>query len=592
MEAAPPESLHHAHRLFSKISFRLMVFFAYLFSALLFGALMLQELKTVDESTESVARERGYALFSLIELAREWNARHGGVYVPVTDTTQPNPYLKHPKRDLMTADGLPLTMINPAFMTRQLGELAALKNGTKLHITSLKPIRPANAADDWETESLNSFLSGSEERLSLISDGGTPFYRFMAPLYVKQACLKCHEVQGYKLGDLRGGISVAMPAQELLAVRHTQYLNTIWRYSGVALLVGILLNLLLIMMRRFVTSSARSSQIQEDIIIERTQSLNEKVKHLNQSNAQLENSHKTLSTILATTLDGYWCANTQGYILEVNDTYCAQSNYSRAELLTMHIKDLESKEAASDVNRHIKRILATGADQFETIHHRKDGSVWNVEVSTSYQEIDGGRFFVFLRDITERKKSENKIRQLAFYDTLTNLPNRRLLNERLDQTMAISKRSNCYGAVMFLDLDNFKPLNDVHGHLAGDLLLIEAAVRLKGCVRQMDTVARLGGDEFVILVTELDTDKAESVARAMVVAEKIRATLAETYSLKISAQDEPAMAQEIEHQCTVSIGVALFLDHEVSLTELLKLADQAMYQAKNKGRNRIELHSA
>ena len=132
-------------------------------------------------------------------------------------------------------------------------------------------------------------------------------------------------------------------------------------------------------------------------------------------------------------------------------------------------------------------------------------------------------------DITEQKEAEEYIRNFAFYDTLTQLPNRRLLNDRLGQAKAASKRSGCYGALMFLDLDNFKPLNDTHGHDVGDLLLIEVAHRITSCVREMDTVARFGGDEFVVMLSELNVDKELSVAQAGNVAEKIRTTLAEPY---------------------------------------------------------------
>ena len=130
-------------------------------------------------------------------------------------------------------------------------------------------------------------------------------------------------------------------------------------------------------------------------------------------------------------------------------------------------------------------------------------------------------------DITERKQMEDQVHQLAFYDTLTHLPNRRLLDDRLSQTMAASKRSACYGALMFLDLDNFKPLNDMHGHVVGDLLLIEAADRLEACVREMDTVARFGGDEFVVMISDLDADKSRIDAQARLIAEKIRVALSD-----------------------------------------------------------------
>ncbi len=191
-------------------------------------------------------------------------------------------------------------------------------------------------------------------------------------------------------------------------------------------------------------------------------------------------------------------------------------------------------------------------------------------------------------DITERKQMEEQVRRMAFYDPLTKLPNRRLVNDRLSQTMAANKRSGGYGALMFLDLDNFKPLNDTHGHEVGDLLLIEVAARLRKCVREMDTVARFGGDEFVVMVSELNTDQAESVAQAAGIAEKIRNALSNTYLLTLK-QDGKADVT-IEHHCTASIGVALFANHEGSLEDIIKRADRAMYQAKEAGRNAVRFH--
>ena len=191
-------------------------------------------------------------------------------------------------------------------------------------------------------------------------------------------------------------------------------------------------------------------------------------------------------------------------------------------------------------------------------------------------------------DITERKEMEEQIRQLAFFDPLTRLPNRRLLNDRLSRAMATSKRSGRYCALMFADLDNFKPLNDTHGHEAGDLLLIEVAERLSKCVREADTVARFGGDEFVIMIGELDANRSESVAQARVVAEKIRVALARPYVL--AAQADDGGLKTIEHHCSASIGVALFINHAASQGDVLKAADIAMYAAKEAGRNQIRFH--
>ncbi len=192
------------------------------------------------------------------------------------------------------------------------------------------------------------------------------------------------------------------------------------------------------------------------------------------------------------------------------------------------------------------------------------------------------------RDITERKLMEEQVRQLAFYDVLTNLPNRRLLIERLNQAMLAGKRSNHFGALMFLDLDNFKSLNDTQGHGVGDLLLIEVANRISGCVRETDTIARLGGDEFVVMLTDLESENAEAIEQANIIAEKIRLSLAQPYFLAM--KQEGKLECMVEHYCTSSIGVALFIGHEASMDDLFKRADLAMYQAKQDGRNLIRFY--
>ena len=188
-------------------------------------------------------------------------------------------------------------------------------------------------------------------------------------------------------------------------------------------------------------------------------------------------------------------------------------------------------------------------------------------------------------DITERKRAEEQVRKLAFYDTLTQLPNRRLLIDRLGQAMAASKRSRCYGAVMFLDLDNFKSLNDSHGHDVGDLLLIEVAHRIARCLRESDTVARFGGDEFVTMLLELHVDKQQAMEKAGIVAEKIRAVIAEPFLL--ACKQEGGAEVIVEHHCTSSIGVVVFPGQEEAREDILKWADMAMYQAKAQGRNAI-----
>ena len=183
------------------------------------------------------------------------------------------------------------------------------------------------------------------------------------------------------------------------------------------------------------------------------------------------------------------------------------------------------------------------------------------------------------------RQALDQVREMAFRDALTGLPNRLLLGDRLTQAMVAGKRSGYYGALMFLDLDKFKPLNDMHGHEAGDQLLREVANRLLACVREADTVARFGGDEFVVLLSGLNTDLNDSTRRAQEIAEKIRTSLAEPYCLTLKHEDKQPTS--VQHQCTASIGVALFLGQESSQVQVIKCADTAMYQAKESGRDQI-----
>ena len=412
---------------------------------------------------------------------------------------------------------------------------------------------------------------------------------------------------------------------------------------------------------------------------------------------ELRISYEALHGILETTLDGFWRVDDQGSLLDVNPTYSDQSGYKREELLGMKISQLEAKENAAETAEHIRHVVENGHDQFETRHRRKDGSIWHVEVSTTYRNIAGGHMFVFLRDITarkqaeeelriaatafesregmvitdansvilrinpafteitgytaddvvgktprllksnrhdadfyrtmwetinrtggwqgevwdrrkdgeeyqkwltisavkdedgavthyigaqyditERKQAEEKINELAFFDQLTGLPNRTLLMDRLKQTMTASSRSGSYGALLLLDLDKFKTLNDTLGHDMGDLLLQQVAQRLTTCVRAGDTVARLGGDEFVVMLASLSMNEGDAATQTEAVGEKIIATLNQTYQLK-----------DVAYHSTPSIGATLFRSQQNAIDDLLKQADLAMYKSKEAGRNAL-----
>jgi len=288
-----------------------------------------------------------------------------------------------------------------------------------------------------------------------------------------------------------------------------------------------------------------------------------------------------------------WLKGIDGRYVRVNKAYVDYTGLGDIrQIIGKTDFDLWPKELAEKYRNDDAEIIAT-RQQKHVEEMSFDGSKehWVETFKTSIIDKNGNVLGTvgFSRDITERKQAEEQIHTLAFYDALTQLPNRRLLNDRLEQTMAASKRSGLYGALMFIDLDNFKPLNDTYGHDVGDLLLVEVAQRLTRCVREADTVARFGGDEFVVVLGELDPGKGESARQAGIVAEKICAALAEPYALK--HQREGSAETTIEHRCTSSIGVALFVNHEASAEEILKYSDMAMYQAKEAGRNRIHFHT-
>lgn len=173
--------------------------------------------KQYDQLSLFVAR----SLFQELVVTRRWNAMHGGVYMPLTKEVQPNPYLDDPLRDIITTDGMRLTKVNPAYMTRMLGGLIEEEKGVDLHITSLNPLRPENMPDKWEERALREFKNGSIEEFDIIGDGESAVFRYMAPLKIEQPCLKCHGKQGYKTGDISGGISVSLPYASFQVALHT-----------------------------------------------------------------------------------------------------------------------------------------------------------------------------------------------------------------------------------------------------------------------------------------------------------------------------------------------------------------------------------
>ncbi len=302
--------------------------------------------------------------------------------------------------------------------------------------------------------------------------------------------------------------------------------------------------------------------------------------------AELRKSETKLRAVVDGALEGIITIDENGCLVEFNSAAERMLGYTRNQVIGKPIAEIMIPPSQRDahikghqhyINSGEKRIFDK---RLEMMAMRSDGSEFPVELALTSLHEKGLRLVTgFVRDITNRKKAEEEIRNLAFFEVLTGLPNRRLLIDHLQQAFAASMRTQNRGAVLFIDLDNFKSINDARGHGVGDLLLIEVAKRLKNSTRAEDTVARLGGDEFVVLIENLSTDLAQAIIESKSVCENI-----------IQAINQPYWLKDLEHHHTCSIGVSLFLGDHNNVDELLKRADTAMYQAKASGRNTLRFY--
>jgi diguanylate cyclase (GGDEF)-like protein/PAS domain S-box-containing protein len=272
--------------------------------------------------------------------------------------------------------------------------------------------------------------------------------------------------------------------------------------------------------------------------------------------------------------------------LAVNQSAIAHYGYSGEEFLSMRVRDIHPKEEGLNPEDWLRPSNEKGIPFRIWQHLKKSGVPIQVEIQSNRIDFNGRpACLVLANDVTDRIQAAHDLERasrenlrLALYDPLTKLPNRLLLMDRLGQALSVNKRTAGCGALIFIDLDNFKYLNDAFGHNVGDLFLQECARRISDCLRVSDTVARLGGDEFVVLLERLSSNISEATAQAKALGEKVLAAFA-----------EPCRLAEHEHYTTASIGVALFDESSDNVNTLLKEADMAMYQAKAAGRNAIRI---
>ncbi len=282
------------------------------------------------------------------------------------------------------------------------------------------------------------------------------------------------------------------------------------------------------------------------------------------------------------TTEGIMITEPDGTIVKVNRAFSQITGYGEQEILGANPRLLKSERNAPELYRELwQSLIESGSWSGELWNRHKNGTEFPLGVSISAIHTATGattHYVAHFQDISERKRFQEQIEHQALYDALTDLPNRRLLLDRLENRLSEARRHGTPGSLMFLDLDNFKDYNDQLGHAAGDAILRETAKRIAGCVRREDTAARFGGDEFVVLLFHLGESPAAAHVHALEVAEKIRRRLV-----------RPMRHEGKRIDIRTSIGIALFPQGEDELDDIIRRADQAMYQAKREGKNCIRL---
>lgn len=485
------------------------------------------------------------------------------------------------------------------------------RNGIVFNNVSDRPRNPDNLADRFETEAIEWFRANpkaSERMREIVTDQGVGYLLFTAPIRIEPYCLKCHGDQdsapagiryrydkayGYHVGDMRGVVSIRIPTakfeERVMRVWSSQLLKNLAVYATVFLALGFILDWLVT--RRLTRLRGGAQRIaagdygarihlsqtlgRPDEIIELADTFNrmaDEVQSRDSSLGKLTQAVEQSPTNIVIT-------DLAGRIEYVNTACLRDSGYTKEEMIGANPRILASGKTPPDTYRSLWVALSRGEKwEGEFINRRKNGEEyveWAIIAPVRDMQGHIGHYLAVKQDITDKKRAEAEIHNLAYYDPLTNLPNRRLLLDRLGQALLASKRNRSHGAVLILDIDHFKYLNDSRGHDVGDQMIRDVAARLVTSVRQEDTVARLGGDEFVIVIEGLSESEATAALEAETIAEKARREVGKPYTLDSG----------YPHEATASIGITLFQGTEVGVDVLMKQADVALYQAKNAGRD-------
>ena len=543
--------------------------------------------------TIETARIQARIAYEKDVIYRRWNTIHGGVYVPVTDETQPNPFMSNiPHRDITSSSGRSLTLMNPDYMMRQVDELALEEYDVRGHITSLNPTRKENNPDPWETKALESFNEGETEVSEIQIIENQEYMRLIRPLITEEGCMQCHAKQVYEIGDIRGGLSVAIPMKPLHAIERKNIIN-----SSLGLISIWLLGLCGIALggRRLILSNRKHRESEEQLIehhseVQRANKELEVLYKVSSAISQRIDMNELLKGVLVTIagLDQFNVENKGGIFIIENDKMHLIAHLGHpSSFLNLH-KDMKIGECLCGQAAKTGEIIISknsNTDNMHTIAY--EGMVPHGHIIVPLRTLNKIIGVLYLYTLPDIEFDEHQInllrsignqvgiaisnaqlyeetRRLTLEDHLTGLANRRFLDIMLKISFAKAVRFKRPLSLIMIDIDHFKKYNDTHGHSEGDKVLVDVAMVLVKETREIDLAVRYGGEEFLVLLPETDMEGAVDVA------ERIRQTV------------------ETSTKVTVSLGVTAY--HEkMHQEEIIIKADEALYKAKQNGRNRVEV---
>ncbi len=579
-------------------------------------------LKIYREHQEELILQTARTYLKQVILTRSWNSMLGGVYAPISEHVSPNPCLKGKLRDLTTVEGVHLTKINPAMMTRQLAELAQKEGNLRIHLTSLNPIRPKNRATDWEKEALLKFEQGQMFLSEIVTSKGQKTYHYIEPLRVKPDCLSCHDCQGYNVGDIRGGVSLIFPMPGNSVNWFPWLIHILTFIIGV---IGLTIFDIYFVRTKKILKDSFDSLIQKQVKLVEYEQVIQGHKHLG--------GFITIAQFITniTSYQNIRCEIKQ--IIEntfATDLVCIAEKSSAGEIhlfdekmndsTKINILSEEMKEQIHDVieSEFLTTYKTDGSEPLMTaifplktsdrikevliIGHKRTDAISNqlLEVYLGISNLAGkmiqrASLFEQLEDANinlEQKvqtrtrklnekneeliKAHKEMERLATTDPLTGLYNRRSMLEKLKNEAARFKRNMTPFTIVICDIDNFKLFNDRHGHDCGDLVLTSVTETMQSSIREQDALARWGGEEFLFLFPDTNRNGGKTVAEK--IREKIAGSIYEYNDLKLSV--------------TLTFGVCGFCDSNTDINSCINSADAALYKGKESGRNCVVLAEA